>query len=308
MAKFFDSNKFLFVETHNGFLSPVHFRDLGQKTNELYNGASWCDVIINNVPLDTTIQFEEEISYINNSVDSSPKRVSMINERKIDTVIPMEYSGFQNKWVNRIDKIINGPITLQEVKKKKKGVERYPVKPKKSAKIDRDQYSSDTFMELVDTKNQGILQDHIYRIYNHEQRSRQTYIPPEHWLFPIIEWKKIWIEIDRIYNGYIRDYIYISEGEESPHSPHIEGPAILFFNKNNEIDYWSTSVLDFATLSLSSRLSRAENEFMMNPSDDSFERYHDVWKLTQPGYWLNSSFGWSFNGCNIDANVPMPHL
>jgi len=30
---FFDADKFLFVETHDGFLAPVHYRELGQKTN-----------------------------------------------------------------------------------------------------------------------------------------------------------------------------------------------------------------------------------------------------------------------------------
>ena len=68
MSRFFDSNMFTFgtvQERGGGRLQPLHFRDLGEKKDELYDESiSWNDVVINGVPLEKTFEYEDEISQI----------------------------------------------------------------------------------------------------------------------------------------------------------------------------------------------------------------------------------------------------
>ena len=63
---FSDSDKFRFVEINEGggsnYLIPVHYRDLGEKAGLTYDKkVSWCDIVINGVPLEKSFEYEDQI-------------------------------------------------------------------------------------------------------------------------------------------------------------------------------------------------------------------------------------------------------
>jgi hypothetical protein len=256
---FFDSDKFLFVAQDDGHLIPVHYRELGSKEGHLYSKkVSWVDATINNVPLEQTFSYEDEIAYIKATKDEATNGFIVVNERPSQS-IPVEEDIPQihqkKKWLNRLDKLTLQPMTLPQAKKKKKGHQRFPVKPKTEVQKETYHHSYDKFHDLVDTKSSGILGSFIYKIHykdGYEKRvswddgdwrgdnvkkevryipkyKERTYCPPEHWLTPVVQWKNIWLEMDEIERGYKRDYVYVSEGELCPDST-IMGPAIYFFD------------------------------------------------------------------------------
>jgi hypothetical protein len=260
MSSFFDSDKFKFVLMDEGHLTPVHHRDLGQKEGHLYSKkVSWADAAINNVSLEQTFRYEDEITHVENSVDGSDKGYIIVNERLNKPTFNYDDDDVsihqQKKWMKRLEKAALNPISLPEAKKKRKGHQRFPVKPKTETQKDTEHHSYDKFQELVDTKSSGILGSFIYKIqykdgyeknvswddgddrgFNVKKEVRyipkykeRTYCPPEHWLTPVVQWKNIWLEMDEIEHGYKRDYVYVSEGELCPDSTSIMGPAIYFF-------------------------------------------------------------------------------
>jgi hypothetical protein len=311
MASFFDADKFAFIEMADGHKIPVHYRELGEKEGHLYPKAvSWADATINNVPLEQTFQFEDEISHIEetfDNADDSVKGVIIVNERSSPYIISGndEDSTIQKKkWMNRLEKMTLTPLSLPEAKKKKKGHERYPVKPKckKEVRDEKIYHSAETFNELIDEKDIGILGDHIYtirvqknvRLIPTDDTStsteplftdwQKTFVPPEHWLTPKIQWDKIWSEMDKIEHGYNREFIYLPEGETYPGSiyiegyrgpPRIEGPAMKFFDFGDESDNYacrtstfqtmkeSHEIPDASNLTNSSYLSRVEKEYIL---------------------------------------------
>ena len=259
---FSDSDKFLFVAQDDGHLIPVHYRELGSKEGHLYSKkVSWADATINNVPLEQSFSYEDEIEYIRSmqtSGTSGTRGYIVVNERPsrsipVEEDIPQIHQ--KKKWLNRLDKLTLQPMTLPQAKKKKKGHQRFPVKPKTEVQKETDHHSYDKFQDLVDTKSSGILGSFIYKIQykdGYEKRvswddgddrgdnvkkevryipkyKERTYCPPEHWLTPVVQWKNIWLEMDEIERGYKRDYVYVPEGELCPDSTSIMGPAIYFF-------------------------------------------------------------------------------
>jgi hypothetical protein len=259
MSSFSDSDKFMFIAQDDGFLIPVHYRELSQKEGYLYSKkVSWADATINNVPLEQTFRYEDEIEYIRNTSNVSPGGYIVVNERpsqSISTEEDIPHIHQKKKWLNRLDKLTLQPMTLPQAKKKKKGHQRFPIKPKTEVQKETEHHSSDKFQELIDTKSSGIIGSFIYKIQykdGYEKRvswddgddrgfnvkkevryipkyKERTYCPPEHWLTPEIKWKNIWLEMDEIEHGYKRDYIYVREGELCPDSASIMGPAIYFF-------------------------------------------------------------------------------
>jgi len=259
---FSDSDKFLFVAQDDGHLFPVHYRELGEKEGHLYSKkVSWADATINNVPLEQSFSYEDEIEYIRSMQSSEipgTRGYIVVNERTSRS-IPVEEDLPQihqkKKWLNRLDKLTLQPMTLPQAKKKKKGHQRFPIKPKTEVQKETDHHSSEKFQDIVDTKSSGILGSFIYKIHykdGYEKRvswddgddwgnnvekevryipkyKERTYCPPEHWLTPVIQWKNIWLEMDEIEHGYQRDYVYVREGELCPDSASIMGPAIYFF-------------------------------------------------------------------------------
>jgi hypothetical protein len=169
---FSDSDKFVFVLLSDGHLAPVHYRELGPKEGFTYSKkVSWADATINNVPLDQTFRYEDEIEYIKDQQgghqeEGQEQGFIVVNERRttqnlVDEDVPCIYP---KKWQNRLSKMAQQPMTLPQAKKKKKGHQRFPIKPKTDVRSAQDYSSADKFRELVDTKSPGILGDHIYTI------------------------------------------------------------------------------------------------------------------------------------------------
>ena len=278
MAGFFDSDKFIFVEipgSGGGHLCPVHYRELGGKVNGLYSKkVSWADVTINNVPLEKTFEFEDSITEIENSKDlNSGNGTIIVNERSAPIDIPIadddDHTIFQEKkCMNRLEKMTLNPITLPDAKKKN-SKERYPVKPKSKKEV-RDEKifsSGEKFDEITDEKDLGIMEDVITRVrvrfdpveeikrlikeleFNVDEHpvhcpKYRTYCPPEHWIRPVIQWDKIWSEMDQIEYGRKRSYHYVEPG--SVNKDGVRGPAIYFYDEDSyDLNYNYNEYSDF---------------------------------------------------------------
>lgn len=276
MEGFYDSGMFRFEEltTPGGqkYLSPVHTRELGKKDGELYGSdVSWSDVAINGIPLEKTFQFEDDILRLQGEKDDQEQAVIMVNSRPSQPLILEE--GIEDKrWVKRLERLY--PMNFQEAKKRRKSVERYPVKPKSKKEVrDEKIYSSaDKFNEITDEKS-GIEKSLDYTIYIQKKDDyeivkgfdymnrpsvykrpiRTKFCPPLHWLDPEVDWKKIWIYLDELITGKKRDYHYYPDG---PTERGIKGPCIFFYDKNSddlnynynpykdymdEINYWNVN-------------------------------------------------------------------
>ena len=274
MSSFHDFDKFKFVLMEDGHLTPVHYRDLGEKEGHLYSKkVSWVDATINDVPLEQTFQYENEIDYICGMQSSENRGYIVVNERTSRSIpVEEDLPQIQKKWLNRLDKVTMGPLTLPQAKKKKKGPQRYPVKPKSDKQEDIGQCKSEKFQELVEKQDHGILGSHIYKIrckdgyekivswddgddfgFNVKKEVRYqpktkevTYCPPIHYLEPEIRWRDIWVEMDEIEHGYQRDHFFVPEGELCPDKSCM-GPAIYFFQgpckeEASREKYWKSSM------------------------------------------------------------------
>ena len=85
MEGFSDSDKFLFkLDEDSGHLMPVHHRELGEKSDELYSpSVKWSDVAINGVPLEQTFEYEDDMVQLKEerSDPREEKKYIMINSR-----------------------------------------------------------------------------------------------------------------------------------------------------------------------------------------------------------------------------------
>ena len=274
MEGFYDSGKFRFEEltTPGGqkYLTPVHTRELGEKKGELYDpDISWSDVAINGIPLEKTFQFEDDILRLQGEKDDQEQDVIMVNSRPSQPLI-LEEEIEDKRWVKRLERLY--PMNFQEAKKKRKSVERYPVKPKGKKEVrDEKIYSSaDKFNEITDEKG-GIEKSLDYTIYIQKKDDYKIvnsldymnrpsvykrpiwtkFCPPLHWLDPEVDWEKIWIYLDELKTGKKRDYHYYPDG---PTERGIKRPCIFFYEKDSddlnykfnwykdymdEIEYWN---------------------------------------------------------------------
>ena len=183
MTDFFDADKFVFADVvcEDGFTyrEPRHYRDLGRKDGCLYKKASWSDVVIHDVPLDETINFMFVIDYVENILNQSQiggdqgvEVLTMVNGRE-NIILPPDDSEFsvkvshRNKWLNRLQKVSLNPINLPEAKKKRKSIERYPVKPKSKKHVRDEKFhtSSEKFQEMVDEKDTKCVEDLVVMIH-----------------------------------------------------------------------------------------------------------------------------------------------
>jgi len=161
------------------YREPRHYRDLGRKDGCLYKTASWSDVVIHDVPLDETINFSFEINYVEKILnqsqiggDQGATMVTMVNGRENIMLPPNEGElnisvSQRNKWLNRLQKISLNPMTLPEAKKKRKSIERYPVKPKSKKHVRDEKFhtSSEKFQEMVDEKDTKCVEDLVVMIH-----------------------------------------------------------------------------------------------------------------------------------------------
>ena len=159
--------------------------------------------------------------------------------------------------MNRLEKMTLNPITLPDAKKKNSKV-RHPVKPKSKKEI-RDEKivsSGEKFDEMTDEKDLGIVGDAITRVRVHGEYNKfsywddgddfgynvrkhvyltpkyRTYCPPEHWIRPVIQWDRIWSEMDQIELGKKRSYHYVEPG--SVNKDGVRGPAIYFYDEDSD--------------------------------------------------------------------------
>ena len=274
MEGFFDSDKFIFkLDEDSGHLMPVHYRDLGEKSGELYSpSVKWSDVAINGVSLEQTFAYEDDIFLLqgeNGDTNEEPKYI-MVNSRPSQPLIQEEEID-NKRWVRRLEKLY--PINFQEAKKKRKSVERYPVKPKSKKQVrDEKLYtSSDKFQEITDEK--GDLETSLdYTIYIQKKDDfkviknlmmrtpsdpwdppvyniykvpvRTKYCPPLHWLDPEVQWEKIWTHVDELITGKKRDYHYYPNGVGECEN----NPCIYFYEKDSDdLNYnfdWSKDFLN----------------------------------------------------------------
>lgn len=262
MENFCDSGKFRFEEseTQGGqkYLTPVHTRELGEKSGEIYSPrVTWSDVAINGVPLEKTFEFEDDILRLKEEKQdsTSDRGFIMVNSRSVPIQPKSDYEEVEDKrWMRRLEKLY--PMNFQEAKKKKNSVERYPVKPKgkKQVRDEKLHCSSDKFQEITDENNgaESVLDYTIYiqrhgdfkiikdlqmrtpgdpfwppRYIRYKVPVRSKYCPPLHWLEPEVQWEKIWTHLDEIKTGKKRDYSYEPEGDEGK-------PCIYFYDKNSD--------------------------------------------------------------------------
>ena len=261
MASFFDSEKFRLEDLSTGrgqtYKAPVHHRELGEKKGGLYSpSVSWADVAVNGIPLEKTFQYQDDILRLQEEKDdSSSKGFFIVNSRPSQP--PIQGEDIEGKrWVRRLERLF--PMNFQEAKKKKKSIERYPVKPKSKKQV-RDEklhYSSDKFHEITDEKQGGesVLDYTIYiqkegdykvikelemmtpsdpwwppRYITYKFPIRTKYCPPLHWLEPEVLWEKIWSHVDELKTGKKRDYHYYPEGDG-----YDTKPCIYFYDKDSD--------------------------------------------------------------------------
>ena len=270
MEGFYDSGKFRFEEltTPGGqkYLTPVHTRELGEKKGELYDpDVSWSDVAINGIPLEKTFQFEDDILRLQGEKDDQEQEVIMVNSRPSQPLI-LEEEVEDKRWVKRLERLY--PMNFQEAKKKRKSVERYPVKPKSKKEVrDEKIYSSaDKFNEITDEKS-GIEKSLDYTIYIQKKGDyeiikgldwkdrpsvykrpiRTKYCPPLHWLDPEVQWEKIWTHVDELKTGKKRDYHYFPNGIANCD----DSPSIYFYEKDSDdLNYNFNWEKDFMNVTL----------------------------------------------------------
>ena len=246
-------------------LTPVHWRFLGEKKDHLYetSGVRWSDVVINDVPLEKSFEYEDDIIRIEaeRSISSEEQGVIMVNSRPTQPLsIVEEVDDKDKRWVKRLERLY--PMNFQEAKKKKKSIERYPVKPKgkKQVRDEKLYCSSDKFQEITDEKGGAesvldytimvnrhndyeIIKDlmmrtpsdpfwpHQYHIIKKPIYTK--YCPPLHWLEPYVQWEKIFVHLNEILTGKKRKYVYYPDG---PSESGREEPCIYFYDGDRDSD------------------------------------------------------------------------
>ena len=338
---FFDSEKFMFIEAEAGHLEPCHYRKLGAKeggTGLYAKEVSWADVTINEVPLEQTFVFEDQIAALDMeqmwcqmSDEGAGEQVSVtVNGR--DKMVLEPYDDYpehlSQKWLNRIDKVHLSPHNLPAAKKKSNNT-KWPVKPK-AKKIVRDEkiiISGEKLQELVDKKDHGVLGEHVFEVWNSqrtkfEKAKMTTFCPPVHWVEPTIQWDKIWAAMDEIEYGYKRNYHYVKPNEINKDG--VRGPAIYFYDPDSddinynyqahcdmltanasmddEIKDWNIS--EGACLSFNSYLERSKRAIFDCGSDLDSSGYTRAW------FYINAT---NYQHCPghgrlSELQAPYPHL
>lgn len=178
---FSDTHKFR-TELLCGQVIPVHHRDLGEKTGELYFGKKWADVAANGISLDDSIHWDNEIDYLElrrSLVQDTGGEQIMLNDKKMDDTIretgvsPSDIKGtgesknksalgksdqdtLHRKWCIKKYK---GTHTDKEIGKdknffRKKKIPRsrlkkYPVKPLREQEMEKKQANQEKFEEVA---------------------------------------------------------------------------------------------------------------------------------------------------------------
>jgi hypothetical protein len=341
MSNFFDAKLFDFVETGSGHKYPVHYRELGEKDGHTYDKkVSWSDVVINNVSLEQTFEFEDGITAIEMSQDNNMDRgVIMVNERQMPVNLVLdddEVPSQEKKWLNRLDKVC--PMTYKEAKKDKKKMN-YTAKPKRRAESEKQEKEYDMFHELIEMNDHGPMRLNTFQVWkNKSYASKKTFCPPEHWLTPEIRWDLIWSKMDEIEYGYKRKYHYVKPGEydyDIAEDSKVRscGPAIYFYDSDSDdlnmnFDYSSDYIDGYVGIGLKEkvfpfweregkmsrgtstsqvRLERAKDEFVNDPCPSTFSEYQERWCEYEEGQWCALP-RYPSSKLSQRSQAPMPHL
>lgn len=218
----------------------VHKRDMGEKVGGTYKDASWADAVINNVRLDESFAYEDEISRINEEKEKSEKEgncgVTIVNSRDMSVSSLPEDSQEDNHWFRRLKKMKITPNTFKESKERKPSKNKRTSKPKTKIQVSKSTSQEEKFMSMVNKNDcsEVLVYELLYQ-WN-KSKKRFTYIPPVHWIEPEIKWKEIWLKMDEIDTGKKRDYHYIEVGEPIPgcQNSQLIGPAIFFYEKDSD--------------------------------------------------------------------------
>ena len=178
---FSDIHKFR-TELIWGQPTPVHHRDLGEKTGLLYFGKKWADVAANGISLDDSIHWDNEIDYLEHRrslVQDTGGEQIMLNDKKMDDsiretgVTPSDIKGTgeskNNSALGKSDqdtlhrkwciKKYKGSHTDKEIGKdknyfRKKKIPRsrlkkYPVKPLREQEMEKKHANQEKFEEVA---------------------------------------------------------------------------------------------------------------------------------------------------------------
>ena len=231
---FSDSERFQFIKVDGGIV-PIHYRPLGEKEGGLYaKKVEWKDVVINGVSLEKTFDYEDEIMALQSGYDEGTPGVIVVNSRDIVEDLPREDEGkYDMKWMNRLNKMKITPNTFKQAKGRKPSKNKRTAKPKTEVQKEKRAVRLEDFQELVDVKGHGEIHKNVFKfpVWPYQVRSK-TFVPPENWITPVKRWDLIWSYMDKVVQGYERDYHYLPPGEVNEEGIH--GPAIYFFDKDND--------------------------------------------------------------------------
>ena len=97
------------MDEDSGHLAPHHFRELGEKSGELYSpSVKWSDVALNGVPLEKTFEYEDDIVQLQEEQsdhDEEPKYI-MVNSRPSQPLIQGEEID-NKRWVKRLERSLS---------------------------------------------------------------------------------------------------------------------------------------------------------------------------------------------------------
>ncbi len=135
---FRDSHNFKIVDDEDGRRYAFHYRDLGMKSDEMYPEKKWADVVINDVPVDITMDLQDRDEFLHIIGEASSYRETTLSEPNEKSVPQgIVSSGEENPYGGRNKKETREKTSVRW----KKGVKRertippskkkYPTKPKK---------------------------------------------------------------------------------------------------------------------------------------------------------------------------------
>ena len=242
---FADSARFRFVKLGDGRTKyPVHYRPLGVKEGEMYSKTvRWADVVINDVPLETTFEYEDVIEYLSSQrTDEDYERgVIIVNSRDYvpEKVVVDEEEGKYDTAYRRLQNMKIAPMTFKQAKKKKPSKDKRSSKAKgnlRKHRVEKEKHLSfkERFKDVTSENKLGYVGENVMTFRKRDlwKNSEKTFVPPIHWVEPVKRWDLIWSKMDEEEIGYKRDYHYTPPGECDKNG--IYGPAIYFYDKSDE--------------------------------------------------------------------------
>ena len=134
---FHDPHNFKIVDDEDGRRYAFHYRDLGVKANEMYPEKKWSDVVINDVPIDLTMNLQDRDEFLHIIGEASSYRETTIsepNERSVPLGVLSsgeDYPSERNKKESREKTSIRWKKGVKRERTIPPSKKKYPTKPKK---------------------------------------------------------------------------------------------------------------------------------------------------------------------------------